>query len=307
MKATTLAALITLTFSFSAYGQCPVPNGDFESWSDITDSLEQELTLELLHPVILPTGYISLFRLIEFALSDLIIYYFDKDTLDIDLFDGIKQVQPGADGSASALQLRGDSVLLLADVTQLFECGARPEKMTGYFRYDGAVNDSLSVIGLLLADDQLDEENAVGLARFTSAGGPGEFTKFEAAFEYNSDEVPDSAAILILATKDDMAPGDTASFVIDEVRFDQDPVSTRDQVIYDDFLITPNPVIDVAVIQAEFSRIQAVQVRDALGRVVFDRRLPFSNSFSLHHLPEGIYYATITADDRTYVQKLSKQ
>ncbi len=306
MKTTLISLALLFGVSYSSTGQCHLPNGDFEIWSDHTDTLGEALGFELLHPVSLPDGWTPLFRLVEIVLSTFIIDFFDKDTLDVDLFRGIEQVQPGANGTASALKLRGDSLFVLSDASHRFTCTSRPNKITGYFKYDGAVNDSLLIIAFLSNADSLDEVDAIAVAQFISSGGPAEFTKFEADFEYASDALPDTARLFIISVKDQNAPNDTSAFYLDEIKLEGETVAAINYVQRDAFMIFPNPVDEVFTLNSELRNVRSIEIIDGLGKVVYNKQKDLEDTFNIGHLVAGLYYARVKIGKEIFFQKLVK-
>lgn len=294
-----------------AKAQCQTVNGSFESWTDYTDYFEHELNIEFQHPVIFPTEWFSLVRLLDIALSNFYIEYLDKDTLDIPLFDGVSQYMPGANGTASAARLRGDSLLLAADLIQFIPCSSRPDKMTGYFKYEGAGQDTLQIVAVLHNGEMVDTAEGIGYAFFSMVGAPedisrdaAEYTAFSADFIYKSDEIPDSVTILILTTKDSSNPSDTAYFVVDEIQFGDGSVSSRDFAQDAPFTLVPNPAADEIRLNLETDGEVTIQLYDALGREVVYSRQPVQRSLYVGHLTNGTYIGRITAGTEVFWQKI---
>jgi len=303
---------LTVFFVKETSAQCQIQNGDFEDWTDYTDSFEHELSLELLYPVVLPTDWFSVTRLLEIALSGFIVDYFDKDTLDIPIFEGLKQYSPGANGTASAARISGDTLLPVTDLIQFIKCNGRPEKMTGYFKYEGESQDTLIISAVLFKGDELiDTTNAIGYAVFTIAGPPidisrnaAEYTSFSADFIYNSDEVPDTAAIQIISSKDESNPSDTSFHVVDEIQFEGGVVATRDFYKEAPFALTPNPTVNELHFNMNISSSAEIELFDALGSSVLRKVVEHSDAISISHLPVGSYIGRIMTNAEIYWQKI---
>ncbi len=305
-----LCAILVLLFSqTSTDAQCPVPNGDFETLGDLTDTLAKELDLALKFPVTAPDGWIPILRPVEIAFSDFIIDFFDKDTLDIDVFSGVESYEPGANGTEKALQLAGDDLAFVSDVWRIFACHFRPEKLTGYFKYIGpSERDSLSIVALLMNDPSLNQDDAIGVAVFNAYGGPEEFTKFEADFTYTSDENPDTAVILIASNRYEAWPQDSSSFIIDEITFEGGSVPTRNVQVEKRIFLTPNPITNSVQLSPDFGSYPvSLTIRDALGRIVIEREnLVGLMDVATIRLNAGAYFATIQVNGQHYYQKLIK-
>ncbi|MCB0687199.1 MAG: T9SS type A sorting domain-containing protein [Saprospiraceae bacterium] len=309
----TLPLLFLLFFTSSEItAQCEIVNGNFESWTDYTDSFENELDFELTYPIVFPTNWFSVLRLTEIALSGFIVQYFDQDTLDIPLFEGLSQYSPGANGTESAARISGDTLLLASDLLQIIQCSGRPEKMTGYFKYEGEGQDTLIVSAVLFkGGDMVDSSSAIGYAYFSVVGSPidisrgvADYTGFSADFKYNSDEIPDTAAIIIISSKDEQNPNDTSYHVVDEIQFEGGIVSTHDVYREAPFILTPNPASEVLTLNLDSGTPLRLQLYDAIGNQVLDRQVSNGSSVPVAHLPVGTYMSRIRTDQEILWQKL---
>jgi hypothetical protein len=249
--------------------------------------------------------------LLDIALSGFFIEYLDQDTLDIPVFDGVLQYMPGANGTGSAARLSGDSLLLASDLIQLKPCSGRPEKLTGYFKYEGTGFDTLRIEAILHNDGLLDTSASIGYASFTIVGAAEDisrdavdYTAFSADFIYNSDEIPDSVAITVLTTKDEQNPTDTSYFVVDEIAFEGGVVPTLNYSREAPFALLPNPASDQIRLNLEVSGDVRVQIFDSLGRVVANTILSTQGTLSVQHLPAGTYLSRIQADKEISWQKI---
>ena len=302
-----LTLLVTLLYlSTRLAAQCPVPNGNFEVLEDLTDTLSTELALHLKFPVTAPEGWIPLLRRVDIALSEFIVPFYDKDTLDLDVFGGMKSYVPGANGTDKALQLGGDEYSLVSDVIQAFPCQSRPDKLVGYFKYEGDhVRDSLSVLVLLKEMPDLNEENAIGIAKFNAFGGPEEYTKFEATFEYLSDEVPDSAIILIASERYEAWPDDSSFYVIDEITFEGGVVSTKHS-IEEVLFVAPNPVSDRILLNKIPENNARLNIYNQMGMLVEQFANLNQREINVSTIIPGIYFAQLQTEQSTIIQKFIK-
>lgn len=292
--------------------QCQTVNGSFEEWMDATNTLEEELGLELLETVTLPTGWLSLVRLLDVALSGFIIDYLDKDTLDIPVFQGVKQYSPGANNTASAVRISGDSLLNTSDLLQIVPCEGRPDKLTGYVKYEGSGLDTLFISAILLRSvDLIDTLDAIGYATFQVIGGDtdisrnsADYVPFSVDLTYNSEETADSVAFQIIAIKDANNPSDTSFFVVDEIKLEGGSVATRDyyQETFD--ALTPNPASDLVSINLPVGPGAKLEIFNTLGVMLLQKPLDNGSSFSVSHLIDGSYIARIYQENRVYWQKL---
>ena len=298
-------------FNLDVSAQCQPVNGGFESWTDYTDSFEHELSLQLSYPVILPTDWLSLVRLLDIALSGFIVDYLDRDTLDIPIFEGVKQYMPGANGTVSAARISGDSLLLISDLIQFTKCGGRPERLTGYFKYEGEGFDTLIIAAILHDGELIDTSDAIGYTYFSVVGSPidisrrsTDYVAFSTDFTYNSDAIPDSVSIQIISIKDSQNPNDTSYHVIDEIQFDGGVVPTKDFYQEDAFALLPNPATDHLRINLDEEGAIRVELFDALGRQVVNSIVNANDAISVNHLTTGTYLTRIQTRKQTYWQKI---
>lgn len=305
MKEICLIFALTLStlISNQIQAQCQPQNGDFEIWTDYTDTIGVELQSVLSEQVILPEGWFPLGRLLDIVFSDFIVPYFDLDTIDLDLFASIRQYQPGADGTGSALAISGDSLVLSSDLIQVFECGSSPTSMRGMVKYVGAGQDSLTIIALLHNSDLLDEEGAIAVATYETLAGPEEFMQFDVPFNYGEDAVPDSASILIISNRPAEMSEDTSYFVLDDLAFVNESTPTAD-VNSSEVLVGPNPSSDVLYVTGEdLQRLKIVNMNGQVLRNV--GQLSSGQTLNVSDLPEGVYTILAERSNGLFSQRIS--
>ena len=306
--------LFALLFALrgESLAQCQTINGSFEEWSDETDTFEFELGLELLETVILPTGWLPRIRLLDAALSSFIIDYLDKDTLDIPIFQAVQQYSPGANNTASAVKISGDSLLNTSDLLQIVPCGGRPDKLTGYVKYEGIGVDTLTISAVLLhSADLIDTMESIGYAIFNAIGGDtdisrnsAEFVPFSVDLIYNSDEIADSVALHIVAIKDGNNLSDTSFFVVDEIKLEGGSVATRDFYREVPNALTPNPASNLVSVDLPVGPGARLEIFSVLGAMVLQKDLDYGSTFSVSHLNVGSYIARIYSENQVFWQKL---
>lgn len=292
--------------------QCQTVNGSFEEWTDETDTFEFELGLKLVETVILPTGWLPRIRLLDVALSSFIIEYLDKDTLDIPVFQAVHQYSPGANNTASAVKISGDSLVNTSDLLQIVPCGGRPDRLAGYVKYEGSGVDTLIISAILLQSvDLIDTMQSIGYAVFTAIGGDtdisrnsAEFVPFSVDLTYHSEEIADSVAIQIIAIKDANNPSDTSFFVVDEIKLEGGSVATRDYYQEAPNALTPNPAKDLVSVKLPLIPGARLEIFNTLGARVLQKDLENGISFSVSHLTAGAYIARIYQEKQVFWQKL---
>ncbi len=299
--------LFLLLFSFQSkqsFGQCEVINGGFETWVDMTDTFEAELgDIVITTPIILPEGWFSAFRLIEIVFSDFFEDFLDADTIDIDLFGGLEQYEPGALGTDYAAKLTGDTIVSITDMFQVTSCGERPDALTGYYKYEGDANDSLLATVMLANSFTTETDSAVGFGVFVTVGGSSEYTPFEIPIQYLSEEPVDTAIILFISTNDPTQADSESFFVIDEVSFGGN-VPVTDYADYDDHLFSPNPAVSTIQLSSDLDRVDQVEIYDLMGNLVLSPVVEWGGEVDISSLPHGLYVTRVQSGDKNLVQKL---
>jgi hypothetical protein len=297
----------------TTFGQCEIPDGDFENWIDITDSLQKELDLILTTSIETPGGWFPLSTLVSIALSDFIIPYLEEDTLDLPIISGIQRYTPGANNTATALRIGGDTLLHFADLIKIAPCGSRPEALTGFYKYMGNSFDSLSILTIFHSSDLLDTAEAIGAAIFHAVGGQPFFTPFSVPVEYRTGAVPDSMSIIIISANENGGIGipqraaDEGYFVLDEIGFDQEYTPVLEVGDDPDLILAPNPASDFLELRAG-NPFHRVDIIDYVGRVVWSQKTNDTQLLvPLHGLPAGAYFLRAFGDQKVGVRRFVKR
>ena len=309
MKIVFYTVLFSLICISKTYAQCEVPNGNFEQWQDVTGPISSHLGIPLQFPVMVPEGWLPVQRLDELLMNEEVTDRLSQDSLDIEVFQGVRQVSPGALGSDYALLLGGDQYGFVSDMVTTFECDARPLRVTGYFKYLSELeHDSINIRVLLQSGSNTSVEDAIGIATYTAYGGPPEFYKFEADFQYFNSEIPDKAIVSITAGRYISWPEDTTYYVVDEIAFEGGGPTTavEDAQIYSAFLLAPNPVLDIAYLQLDRTSESVVEVYDNDGVLVHTSIGFHSQRINLTDLSPGMYMVRFKDENSTHVQKIVK-
>lgn len=308
-----LPILILLVSSMSLNGQepCVIKNASFEEWIDLTDSFEVELDIAISEPIIFPDGWFSLFRLLDFALSSLIVDYLEGDTLDIPVFDAVVPYTPGANGTETGVRIAGDTLFSSADAVQLTDCQARPSTFSGYYKYEGQGNDTLTLAVVLIDSELVDTSEAIGYAYYTVVGQGDDISRsvdyvpFSVDFEYNSEGDPDSMVILVLNSRDQSNLTDTSFYVVDELVISGGSVSTADNNLEYTDALSPNPAQNYVRLQLDVPGSVNLELYNSLGTLVMSRKsLREGEDISIPHLTPGAYIAKLASGEQVFWQKL---
>lgn len=298
-----LTLLVMLSFTLSqGLAQCSLPNGDFEEWEDLTEAFAFELDLELVEEVTWPSEYSTLLRLVDLANSSFILPYFDTGMADQPLFAGVSRVEPGANGSNTALQIESDTLTGRIDLLTTIKCTEMPTSLKGFYSYTGESVDTLTVLALFHQGDRVTEAvDAMASSVFVAAGGPSEFTEFEVPFEYPAVLNADSMTLLIVVQKD-VTNSAIGTFRIDQLSLEETSTSLSDiEISYQ--LIAPNPAFDHLEVLS--SDVERIEILNFSGQLVLDINQPLP-SIDVSSLVSGSYVAKSVVGEKVVVQKFIK-
>ena len=300
-----LFTLLSLAISTTQLqSQCHMPDGNFEQWQDATDTIQFEMGFDLIETVQLPGRFFPIVRLTFLATASVTEPYFDSGVADVALFSGLKMVTPGANGSATAAQLSGDSLEVIMDLLSKQECGERPSSLQGYFRYSGDDGDSLTISALFGSEKSpVDIVTAEAGFEFKTAGGPAEFTFFEVPITFDDDDyIPAFASLKILTEK--IGSGSESFFEVDELELVGTTTSQRDFIVENHALLAPNPFHSYLDVDAT-QDIRSLVITDVQGRQVKSFKNP-KETLLIHDLPSGTYFARATTAHEVLVQRIVK-
>lgn len=146
----------------------------------------------------------------------------------------------------------------------------RPHKLTGYYKYNGAVGDSARVILYMNQYDQVFNRDSLVATGNIALPFALDYTYFEFdirnAQPGTSVPIPDSYVILITSTRD-LANPLVSTLTIDHLNF-EGVVSAPEVNQITDINVYPNPATDHFVINSPTHRIMDVAVLSAEGRQV---------------------------------------
>jgi hypothetical protein len=301
--------VICLVITSEVKSQCQIPNGSFEQWQDITGELSDELGIPLKFPVSAPEGWLPNQRPLDLQMKEEFTLMLGNDSLDLDVFAGLRRVSPGADGTESALLLGGDQYGFVSDVETSFDCTTRPDRVTGYFKYLSELeHDSLNVRVLLQSGSNTSQADAIGIATFTAFGGPPEFFKFSADFIYFNSQIPDRAIVSVTSGRYISWPEDTTYYIVDEIALEggNSTTSVNDQIAYEQTLLVPNPVFDRVSLLEAHQPGSILKIYDSLGALLHRVDGAEAGEIDLSFLSPGMYLTRLENKKEILTQKIVK-
>ncbi|MEO0585163.1 MAG: T9SS type A sorting domain-containing protein [Bacteroidota bacterium] len=283
-------SILCLILSLSSYAQnCPVPNGDFQSWETVR--LERPFSTDSID-FFWPEGWSP----------------FIWNGVD----DFIEPALPGPGGM-------GDSAVTMfstefdASVSRYFFCTGKPTAFTFDYAHDGAADDSMQILVLgvnvdtvgsddidsLVADVILDEVpyTEVYSTTETIGGGAQNFTSYSMPLiELDSVTIPNLFIVAFIYNRSLNAPvGQKTTYSVDNaaLSFTTTQVEPGEKD-FEPIILFPNPVSDVLNIRYDFTKPHRVKVLNAQGQVVQSSFLNATQSSLLvDELSAGVYLLMI--------------
>jgi len=318
--------LISTIIFFNAIGfsQCEIPGGDFEEFEDISSDFEYYYDyIEIEEPILSSPHFLGSARYLFLFIQA----FFSGETLTEDFFrqiSGQYKYEPGANGTASAIQLKPDNLYEIADAAATFNCDSVPTALKGSFLHVGQETDS-AYIFILFGDSIFSDSYEVvfgedttftyaqvgASGELTIAGGDSIYTEFTIPITNLENEfATDSVFLYLIAVSDStyLQEGNESYYVFDELRFVYDePVSINDFNTLSDIIVFPNPVSDYIHINSTEKNIGDIKVFDQAGRLVLQQSgFNFTNKLALNELHSGIYILDIRFDDYNVRKKIAK-
>jgi len=318
-----LTIILTVVFFNSViFAQCEVPGGDFEEFIDISSEFEYYLDGEVTEPILSSPYFIGIVRNLFLSFQA----FFYAEPADEDFYrqiTGQYQYQPGANGTAYAIQLKPDTLLEIADVLAAFNCDSLPIALKGSYLHVGQSTDSayISIVfgDSILADSftVIDTDTTFTYAQIGAsgelaiAGGDSIYTEFEVPItNFENEFSTDSVEIALIAVSDAeyLNEGNESYYVFDEFRFvyDEEVAVSEFEASYD-ITIFPNPVSDFIYISSPEKNKGDVKVFDQTGRLVKQHfSFNFANRLTLSGLSKGLYIIDIHFDEFNIRKKIIK-
>jgi len=223
--------LLIIASSFNVYSQsCPVPNGSFETWEDVTEEFDENGVLPA-GTIMLPEGYLGLFRLF-FSVFDELFAIFGESVEFIEAsskFFGLYQSMDATEGNYS-LQLQADDQVPFLDVLTVFECpGDLPLSFNLDIKHLGDSPDTLTIWGsfsdseeIVLDESQLQDARGYILVENLVLEGDTEWQTYSYPVVDNMNGIsPDSVMLFLImsSVEDSIAAGVESSFLVDNFTF----------------------------------------------------------------------------------------
>lgn len=232
--ATTILFLLLTLMSF-AQNECQIINGSFETWEDFTEDFDESGTLPE-GTIMLPEGYLGLFRLIFSALEDLFSVFGGEELIEqSSMFFGLYQSTDASDGNFS-LQMQADENFPFVDAFTGLECidVELPSSFNFDLKHVGGGADTFSLFGtfseestLALDEYGLQDAGAFFVIDSITMVGDTEWTSFNIPVVDNMNGIsPDSVVLFMFmsSNEDSLSNGVESYYLIDNMSFNSETV-----------------------------------------------------------------------------------
>jgi hypothetical protein len=145
-----------------------------------------------------------------------------------------------------------------------FPVNGKVISLDGYYKYQPAGNDSWMVMILLSKNGEI-----IGFGSYTASGNHAAYEPFSAQIEYDRNEIPDSASIVIYVSREEFHEGSV--LVVDDFSFQYGNTGIGEKQMKNfQCVVSPNPsngMITIAYEQLKKGNV-TVSVYDMLGNEV---------------------------------------
>jgi hypothetical protein len=281
MKKFYVLGLIATFFATQSFGQCTIPNGDFENWTAATDTCIFMTPVNYDYPDDFP------------PLVSVLLSYFT--CLDV----GVSETNMSQNGTSAAALWTNNTTSNMADILTPvpFLCNTKPATLDGYVQVNlGAAQDTFRVIVVLHEAGDSVESGYGYYAR--SLGSPTSgYATLSVPITYDSGKNPDSASIIIMIDADSAAHANSnqTEVLVDNLSFAGAPSSIPAFQSKTRVDVYPNPATDRLYVNVDGKNI--IAVTDVTGRIVHIQEVNQSATFDISSLASGVYLLTARRAD----------
>ncbi len=177
----------------------------------------------------------------------------------------------------------------------------KPSVLSGYYKYSTSGEDSCVMSIFVTKYDHIENKrDTLGIGVFTSSN-QSEWTLFEAPVNYTSEADPDSLNIVILSSDTSIFdPGST--LLVDNLYIDG-TVGISHLYSNDNVKIYPNPAKNLLNIEIPSNKAK-VSIYNSIGKMVKTFNISKQKEVDISSLKSGIYFISITIDERRISKKI---
>ncbi len=185
--------------------------------------------------------------------------------------------------------------LLAQTVTGGTPFTARPDSLTGWYKYVPQGNDAGNIVGILLTADPA--RDTIATAVFFPSGTVSTYTYFKAAFEYRLPDVPTQALFIMASSGASGGVVNTLMYVDDLGVVYNPSVGVDEATATKDISVYPNPVSDNLNVNMAGIQGASVSIFDITGKKVAQQILTEKlNSVNVASLANGMYVYQVNSN-----------
>ncbi len=290
MKRNVIILLICAVFSFHSFSQNPIPNADFENWTDDN------------HPQSWYGLTVDLFVYQIYTLSKTTDAHTGNFAALIETKDASLMALPGiASLSDMAIDLMGGGLTFTSAGAPLVN--VRPTKILGNFKYLGVNGDTGMIAAVFTKwNPTTNQRDTIGMTGSIVNAVVSSYTPFQ--FNVTLTETPDSMNILLVSSGG-FNPQIGSALFIDNLSMEYTSTDGIGTMQLLGTSVYPNPATDQVFFSLPGEGQSDVYVYDMTGKLVINEQMQNSSFFlNVQHLSNGIYNAVIQQNSNTYHYKI---
>lgn len=185
----------------------------------------------------------------------------------------------------------------------------RPEKLTGFYKYNPIDGDTCGVIlDLFKFNSVTNKRDTIGSALFKSGANLSEWTYFELPINYFSSEIPDSINVIILSSDTSNIKAGSTLWV-DNFWLQGGTENVEDNLFSQSISIFPNPTSNYLNLEINNLKIDNLSIRimSTDGKVIYSEIFEKVNGFisiDISKYSSGNYFVWLKSEEKTTIKNL---
>lgn len=187
-----------------------------------------------------------------------------------------------------------------------FAFAHRPTTFNGSYKYVPTGSDNCIIYVVLSKWNPITKSrDEISSALFESSLTATSWTSFSLNFIYQSDEIPDTATILLSSSSND--PQDGSALSIDQLSFGG--IAAVNEIAKNTITISVYPNPSSTQITIDLKETAKIQLYDVLGNVVYEENTQGAgkNNIDMSGLSKGNYFLKVSSNNMVDVQKIVVQ
>lgn len=184
----------------------------------------------------------------------------------------------------------------------------RPKAMSFYYKYvPGPMDSCNAYMALTRWNSSTQKTDTVGEASFSIKDTVAEYAKAEVDFIYYSNQMPDSALVIIASSFNGFDPVVGSAFYIDDfgINFNTGLSETKSASI--NVAVYPNPTSDFIAVNTN-EQLVNLEIVNAIGQLLWsETQYQPNQQIAVHNLAKGVYTLKATTASGTAINKFIKQ